>query len=371
MITGESQRGLIVRILRLLYKSLNSFFQNSLQYRRIKSLDNLYRSLLYPKYKILNPKQHKSIDDLFNKYIKIRHSSHLFYTQKTGVFYREYIPDSIWRNQIDMYYNNRTAANIIDNKCFYPKMFTGIKQPEMITYRLNNFWYDKNGAIIDKAEAMQLIMESDDCFIKQAVNSFGGLGVFYFKPGGGETLEELVRIIDGIAVDLVVQARIIQCSELASINNDCVNTIRIVSLLRMDGSVKIYSSVLRMGIKGAKVDNASSGGISVGINNDGKLKDIAFSNTGKKYYEHPSTHVKFGDYTVPNFIKMKEEVVRIHLRFPQFRLIGWDIACDESKEPVLVEANLCDSELDFHQLNNGPIFGDDTESILKEVFGKK
>lgn len=26
-------------------------------------------------------------------------------------------------------------------------------------------------------------------------------------------------------------------------------------------------------------------------------------------------------------------------------------------------------EIDFHQLNNGPLFGDDTEEILKEVFG--
>ena len=28
-------------------------------------------------------------------------------------------------------------------------------------------------------------------------------------------------------------------------------------------------------------------------------------------------------------------------------------------------------ELDFHQINNGPIFGEDTEKILKEVFNKR
>ena len=46
------------------------------------------------------------------------------------------------------------------------------------------------------------------------------------------------------------------------------------------------------------------------------------------------------------------------------------MACDENNEPGLIEANLCDSELDFHQLNNGPVFGEDTELILQEVFGK-
>ena len=35
--------------------------------------------------------------------------------------------------------------------------------------------------------------------------------------------------------------------------------------------------------------------------------------------------------------------------------------------PTLIEANLCNGELDFHQLNNGPLFGEDTERILKEV----
>ena len=32
------------------------------------------------------------------------------------------------------------------------------------------------------------------------------------------------------------------------------------------------------------------------------------------------------------------------------------------------DANLHFGEIDFHQLNNGPLFGDDTKEILKEVF---
>lgn len=43
---------------------------------------------------------------------------------------------------------------------------------------------------------------------------------------------------------------------------------------------------------------------------------------------------------------------------------------DEFENPVLIEANLHYGELDFHRLNNGPIFGNDTNKILEEVFGK-
>lgn len=66
-----------------------------------------------------------------------------------------------------------------------------------------------------------------------------------------------------------------------------------------------------MGTKGTKVDNASSGGISVGINEGGSLKVIAYSNTGIKYNEHPSLHVKFSDFSIPNFQKTKEIVTEL------------------------------------------------------------
>lgn len=194
--------------------------------------------------------------------------------------------------------------------------------------------------------------------------------MFFFKPSECG-IDDLLAILNKIPCDMVVQAGIKQSAILSSINKDSVNTARLLSLLKKDGSVKIYSSILRMGIKGAKVDNASSGGISCGINEDGHLKSIAYSNTGVKYYEHPSTHAKFSDFTIPNFQKMKDIVIETHPKLPHFRLIGWDIACDDLNEPVLIEANLCDSELDFHQLNNGPVFGEDTESILSEVFNCK
>ena len=51
-------------------------------------------------------------------------------------------------------------------------------------------------------------------------------------------------------------------------------------------------------------------------------------------------------------------------------MISWDIAIGEDELPVLIEANLYFGQLDFHQLNNGPLFGEDTEEILHEVFAK-
>ena len=69
---------------------------------------------------------------------------------------------------------------------------------------------------------------------------------------------------------------------------------------------------------------------------------------------------------------------RVFRRFPhasvpytlirKSRLISWDLAIDENAQPLLIEGNLTFGELDFHQMCNGPIFGDLTEEVLKDVF---
>ena len=65
-----------------------------------------------------------------------------------------------------------------------------------------------------------------------------------------------------------------------------------------------------------------------------------------------------------------ETIKKLHPFIPHFRMVSWDFSVNEDGMPILIEANLMYGELEFHQLCNGPIFGDDTEEILKEVFSK-
>ena len=72
----------------------------------------------------------------------------------------------------------------------------------------------------------------------------------------------------------------------------------------------------------------------------------------------------------PYYQDVFDKIVNLLLQVPLFRMVSWDVAIDESDEPVLIKVNLSDGELDFHQLNNGPLFGEDTDEILREVFHK-
>ena len=122
-----------------------------------------------------------------------------------------------------------------------------------------------------------------------------------------------------------------------------------------------------MGINGAKVDNASSGGIVCGIKNDGSLKDFGFDASANIYSKHPQGK-EFAGTIIPSYHKCVEITKRLAPRFNNYtRLISWDFAIDTSETPILIEANFTGGQLDFHQLCNGPIWGDMTHDVLSEI----
>lgn len=216
-------------------------------------------------------------------------------------------------------------------------------------------------------DVAQRIMKNQCVFIKQAEDSAGGHGVVYFNKTEG--IDKCMGILKSLKANTVIQTGISQHENLNRLNPSSVNTIRILSHLTRDEGVKIRSVVVRMGRNGSHVDNASSGGVTVGVNSDGRLKSVGYDVTGEKYYEHPDTHTKFSDIVLPNYNCIIDEIKTLQWQLPQFRLLSWDIAISEDGDPVLIEVNMHSGQIDFHQLNNGPVFGNETEKILQEVFG--
>ena len=323
------------------------------------------------KAKVLTSVQKKEAVAFYKDYGKINMVFHEFYTQKTGKFCVNWIPDDMHYCKIDHFFNNWDAANYLDNKCYYDCWyFSGINIPKTLVKCINGMWMmpSENGFDFVSAEAACEFISQQDCFVKQATMSSGGLGVR--KITKGTSLDEVKKLLRSMGNDIIVQAPIEQSEEMRKLNPTSVNTVRLLSFLGKDGSVKIYSVIVRMGIGNAVVDNASSGGITCGVEADGRLKPVAFNAGGKRYDEHPTTGLKFNEVVIPNYDKMEALIKEWHKKFPHFRLLSWDIAVDKNDEPMLVEVNLRYGELDFHQLNNGPVFGDDTKKILDEVFGK-
>lgn len=357
-------------------QKIKGIIERYLTYRinkgRIRNWEKVFikrNAKLYNPNRLLSNEEIAEINRFYSKFgIKVTPLYHQFYKYSKGIFNVKNIPDDIFYTYIDPFFNNWDLAKFLDNKTYYYFLFSSFKQPETIAYRQNGFWLNRYHYPITVNDVLTLLKNEKICFLKQATDSEGGKNIFVINP---ETHEiDIKNAINTISEDIVIQKGLKQCETLSQLNSSSVNTLRLMTLLRKNGSVKLCSTSLRMGINGAKVDNASSGGITVGVKEDGYLNNVAYSADGMSFSEHPTSHIQFPTIQIPNYDKIVELVKREAVKYPSFRLISWDIALDEDDKPILIEANLKYGELEFHQLNNGPIFGDETEDILSEIFTK-
>ena len=315
----------------------------------------------------LTKEQKNKIHEFYKKYAKVIFDFHEYYIGNTGLFSVEYIPDDLYYNYVDRFYNDWEKATLYDNKCMYGKYFSNVRMPKTILLKMNNMFFNADYELITKEQAEALLVKENEIFIKVATESDGGRGVFCLT--GDEIKGKALSIISSLDSDVIVQESIKQHPRMALINDSSVNSIRVLSLLR-DNEVKVYSCVVRMGMKGCRVDNVSSGAISCGVDSNGRLRKYAYGCYGGRTEIHPTSHLLFEGFEIPGYNKVIETTKKLHCQMPYFRLISWDYSINEQEEPVLIEANFKYGALDFHQFGNGPLFGEDTKTILDEVFGK-
>ena len=319
----------------------------------------------------LTKAQGSEVRAFYEKYLgkKISLASHRFYAQKSGVFDPRFIPMCTYLNVIDEYFNNRAESKFLDNKCYYPILFAGIRQPKILAMRMGGLWYSGDRELITTEDVKALINAETKIFAKQATASCGGKGVACIEAENGNMYTQLEEFLNQAKGDVVIQRGLEQHENLSAVNKNSVNTIRVMSLLTQEG-VKIYSAMLRLGVGESRVDNVSSGGVTCGITESGILKAKLYKLNGESFDAHPTNGFRTDGYQLVGFDAAKELIRKAHPMVPHFRLVSWDIAIDKDGNAVLIEANLSKGSSEFLQLNNGPLFGDDTEKILDEVFGK-
>ena len=317
---------------------------------------------------VLTAEQKRAVKRFWSQYIKHPHLlAHQYYTEKCGMFSPEYIPSDFFYTKIDPYFNDWNAARVIDHKCYYDMYLPNVKHPGIVAKRINGFWYDSAGRWISEEEGWRRIEEIPACFAKVARESCGGSGVRYLSDP--EQKSRFRADAEKQKLDYIFQLPVKQHPQVSAIYPHSINTIRVISMLRKD-DVKIYSMVLRMGRGGMIVDNLTSGGMSCGITEDNRLKRWAYTSKGERCEKHPDTGTVFEGFELPSMDQVRAIVKANHSAFPHFRLMSWDFAIDDEGDPVLIEVNVSYGDLDCHQFNNGPLFGEDTKSIMDEVFKK-
>lgn len=161
-----------------------------------------------------------------------------------------------------------------------------------------------------------------------------------------------------LPADAIVQRVLKQDSRLAAFSPASVNTLRVATLYTRQDRILILAATLRTGVGDAYVDNWSAGGVAVGVDRQtGRLGRFAYDKSGKRYLTHPTSGMRFEGFPVPEWPRILDVAITIQSAFPFYRLLGMDIALEESGEPVLIEVN-DQTDLLFQEQTAGPLFKD-------------
>lgn len=319
----------------------------------------------------LTKAQKKAIRDFWAPYKKISPKWAQYYSAMNGQFDPRYIPNDLYYTKIDQHFNSRKLGYGFNDKNYYSKIFAGIKQPEVVVRKINSMIFDDQYNLLSVEEARERILAHAELICKPSQETGSGRGILFLSGANEAKIDEFLN--SPSYDDYVAQKLVKQHGELNKVHAHSVNCVRICSLLMEDG-VHILSSVLRMGFGDSKVDNATAednkqyDGMSCGIDEKGRLKKYAHGYTkGDACEQHPDGLI-FEGFAIPSYDQAIELVKKAHPLIGHFRLVSWDIAIDESGEPVLIEANMRKGSINFHQFNNGPLFGELTERVLGEVF---
>ena len=319
---------------------------------------------------ILTKEEKRAAINFWKPYVKIDPVFHAFFKQATGEFHPQWVPTNIYINYLDEYFNDRNASLVLDNKCLYEQLFPGIPQIPTIVSRKGRIWYDRNGQLISFEDAVEILRRENTAFVKAATQSSGGDGVRYIGVEQGDMGEQFAQAISSMPSDIVVQEAFCQHPTFAALNESSVNTLRLMSVLSEKG-VKIYAAVVRMGLAGSKVDNASAGGVFCGIREDGTLKETGYRLNGESFTKHPTSGIVFNGYQLVGLDKAKELIKKAHPMIPHFHMVSWDIVIDEKGDAYMLEANFAKTGNESLQFTDGPSLGEDLPEVLQKVFGKK
>ncbi|MDD3562959.1 MAG: sugar-transfer associated ATP-grasp domain-containing protein [Candidatus Cloacimonetes bacterium] len=182
-------------------------------------------------------------------------------------------------------------------------------------------------------------------FVKDTLGEVGRLIYAYTNNGQNEFYNNQDKLsawhISTVYKDMnvIVQEGIVQSSNLAKINADSVNTIRVITG-NINGEVVLLAAMMRFGRQGSFIDNAHAGGFFVKVDiPTGILRGPAKRyHDINNYYEHPDSKIIFDGTQIPRWEEAKALVVKAATAFHEFKYMGWDVVVTE-QDVMILEMN--------------------------------
>lgn len=211
---------------------------------------------------------------------------------------------------------------------------------------------DSTGNITDYDSLVNYLDESQPLILKPNSGTDGGRGVMLISIENGKVccnknevdlnvFKSLVDSLDGYLVCEFIR----QGNYGNYLFAESVNTIRILTMMcPQEHKPFIPISIQRIGTHASKpVDNWSAGGLSAHIDADtGLLSEaVSFRDGIVEWHKtHPDTGIPIEGIQVPNWHRIKEDILTLAAKLPYLSYIAWGVV-PMDKKLLVIEANNC------------------------------
>ena len=267
------------------------------------------------------------------------------------------------------YYSDKNNFNKLLPRAFMPQTF------------LMNI----DGLMFD-GEYNLLIHSEIDAYLKNVANLHNRLVLKPSRQSSGVGVQILRKNDDGVLVNnkgkalslqmldedyganYLLQECVVQSDYMALFNPSSINTIRIATYRDENGELNYMSAVLRIGAKGADVDNAHAGGMFCGVSNEGKIGNYVCDWLGRKQVKYNGLDFENNDWVIPNYDVVKEFAIKVSERLIHHDLIALDIALSENNEPRLIEFNVGGFSAWLFLMGGNSVFSGLEDSIMERCY---
>lgn len=176
-------------------------------------------------------------------------------------------------------------------------------------------------------------------FLKPTLGNYGN-GACVVDASSWQDMEKEVQgLLEKNPDGFVAEELIVQCKEMADLNPSSINTVRITTARKADGTLHIIKRpFIRIGQGGRCVDNGGNGGIIAAIDYETGIIKGAIDEAMNRYIVHPDTGKTILGYQIPRWEEAKQLVAQLSDVFTEMRYCGWDLALTDQGW-VMVEAN--------------------------------
>jgi len=358
---------IVYRVVRKMMSILTGYMNHQEKKSYIADIIKSYGKLSSKK-KLTNV-QIKEIQDYFLNLLgyKVPTMWHQYFYSRTNNYSKLYIPTSEYKVNIVGRLNIYPLKRAYTDKNITDIILPSSIQPKTYLKNINGYFYI-DGKPITKQDAISLCANLGEVIIKPSLTA-RGKGVAKHNLVNGISRAQGIsidKIFEEYKKDFLIQECVSQHKDMAALNPTSLNTIRIMTY-RAGMDIKVIYSVIRIGRKGAVIDNESAGGISTIIKEDGRLGQYAYGAPGIDNIEFTDTGIRLLGYLIPSYKEALQMVKDCHYKLPYFDLLAWDVAINENGSPILIEFNMTP---DLSQSANGPAFGEYTEEILAKAMSR-